>query len=336
MIERMNFFAVVLIALLFVGCGDNRFQPDLSDVQVDVDFHRTEKVMFEGAEFDYQTHLDLHEKLGSFYKNYVEIILRAGYVDDSLTVNSIKLWMKDRDIKEIYSDVSKKYANTDDIKADLQNAFTYYSYYFPEKSVPKVATYISGFNYAIAASDSVLGIGLDMYLGSDYKFYSMIGFPQYKIQRMSKEFLVSDAVKSWIATEFDFDPIGKDLLSQIVHHGKVIYALDAVMPQTPLSIKLNYTEEQLNWCKSNEVNIWSHLLDNNLLFSTNSKEIMKFINEGPFTPGFPKESPSQVGIWIGYQIVREFMNRKGNVDLLDLMETEADVILKQSKYKPKF
>ncbi|MBA3987357.1 MAG: hypothetical protein H0X63_12490, partial [Flavobacteriales bacterium] len=247
----------------------------------------------------------------------------------------ITLFTNDSEIKEVYNDVISAYPDLNSLNVDFSKAFKHYNYYFPDRKIPEVASYISGFNYAIAASDSVLGVGLDMYLGKDYEYYRMIGFPQYKTNNMSSEYIVTDAIKGWIATEFEFNPVDKDMLEQIIHHGKIMYIMDAVFPYSEDTLKIGYTKEQLEWCTNSQVNIWSHFVDNQLLFSTNSKEIMTYLNEGPFTPGMPRESPSKIGVWLGWQIVRAYMERQDEVDLEKLLQAKAPDILKNSKYKPR-
>ncbi len=45
-----------------------------------------------------------------------------------------------------------------------------------------------------------------------------------------------------------------------------------------------------------------------MLFSVNNSDIVKYIGEGPFTTDFNKESPARTGAWIGWQIVRKYMD----------------------------
>lgn len=321
--------------ILLNACDDNRLKIDISGNETNVNIYRLDQDLFTGG-IDYAKHLELKENLGGFYKTYVEAMIKAGPVDDSLTINSIRMFINDRDIKEVYSTVASNYKDLDWLNNGLSNAFKHYNYYFPHKEVPAVTSYISGFNYFISTTDSALGIGLDMYLGKDCEYYKMLGYPQYRTNLMSREYIISDALKGWVSSEFDFDPIDADLVSQMVHYGKIQFVLDAVLPETPDSIKIGFSNNQLEWCRKNEVNIWSHFIDKNLLFSNNPKEIMKFVNEGPFTSGFPKESPARIGVWTGWQIVRAYMDKQAEIDLVKLMETDAQTILKESKYKPRW
>jgi hypothetical protein len=333
--ERLKKFNVFLLLLLIISaCTENRLKVDVSGIDTKVDLHRIEQDIFKN-EWNSDSHQRLNEKLGSFYSKYLELIINAGAFEEPATVKNVQHFREDADMKDVYADVVSSFSDFNQIHNDFTTAFKYYKFHFPNKIVPQLTTYISGFNYALAASDSVLGIGLDMYLGQDYKYYSLIGFPQYKTSFMRKEYIVPDAMKGWIATELDFDPIGKSLLEQIVHHGKIMYILDAVLPDIHDSLKIGYSAEQLEWAKNNEGNIWGHFIDGQLLFSTNHREIIKYLNEGPFTPGLPRESPSRIGIWTGWQIVRAYMNKQSEIDLLALIETDEQTILKDSKYKPR-
>ena len=333
---RLKIFYLLILALtvLFNACKREKLKIDVSGIEANVETFRIEKELFSYNQ-DYERHRKLHKELGDFYKKYIEIMIKAGPVDDSLTLNGINQFTQDAEIKEVYADVASAYKDLALLDRELSSAFKHYSYYFPNKLIPEVVTYISGFNYAVAASDSVLGIGLDMYLGKDYKYYGMIGFPDYKTISMSREYILPDAIKGWVATEFEFDPIGKDMLNQIIHHGKIMFILDALLPDLEDTLKIAYSKEQLEWCKNNEANVWAHFIDKQLLFTTNSREIMSYINDGPFTNGLPRESPSKVGVWLGWQIVRAYMEKQDSVDLQKLLDADAQEILKESKYKPR-
>jgi len=58
------------------------------------------------------------------------------------------------------------------------------------------------------------------------------------------------------------------------------------------------------------------------------------LNDGPFTSGFAKESPSRVGKWLGWQIIRAYMeNNELGLEAM-FAEKDSQKILQLSKYKP--
>ena len=108
--------------------------------------------------------------------------------------------------------------------------------------------------------------------------------------------------------------------------------MDAILPNKSDAIKIGYTEAELNWCETNEVNIWEILINEKLLYSKDQKKIAQFTTNGPFTKGLPEESPSMVGVWIGWQMVRDYVEDTG-VSIVDLLaETNHRKILKS--YNP--
>ena len=124
----------------------------------------------------------------------------------------------------------------------------------------------------------------------------------------------------------------------MIYNGKVLYCMDALMPETADTLKIGYTPAQLDWCQQNEANIWSYFLDQNLLYETDYLRMQKYLSEAPFTPGVGEgnESSPKLAVWTGWQIVREYMDRNPEITLKKLMEeTDAQKILNASKYKPK-
>jgi hypothetical protein len=96
---------------------------------------------------------------------------------------------------------------------------------------------------------------------------------------------------------------------------------------------MNYTLEEIDWCETNEYDVWKHLLEQDVLYSNDPKVINKMMNNGPFTPGMPMESPGGVGSWVGLQMVEAFMAEREEVGLPELMRiSDEKQFLKY--YKP--
>ena len=71
------------------------------------------------------------------------------------------------------------------------------------------------------------------------------------------------------------------------------------------------------------------------MFSTEYEQIKRYIDDSPFTATFSQNSPGRTGIWIGWQIVRSYMNNNQEINLIGLMKNDNyQKILNLSKYKP--
>ena len=80
------------------------------------------------------------------------------------------------------------------------------------------------------------------------------------------------------------------------------------------------------------MNIWKRLINEKLLYSKDKKKIAQFTANAPFTKGLPEESPSMVGVWIGWQMVRDYV-AENDVSVLDLL-AEKDVRKILKSYNP--
>jgi uncharacterized protein YjaZ len=59
------------------------------------------------------------------------------------------------------------------------------------------------------------------------------------------------------------------------------------------------------------------------------------MGESPFIQGFPEGSPSRIGHWLGWQIVKAYMLNNPKIPIKELMRNNnMQQILDASKYKP--
>lgn len=333
MLNKIYFACIALLGLFITISACNKRASDSSNNSEDLKIHfsRFEKDFFSKE----NTPELLRRKHGSFSDLILKKVIGLRGENDSLLASEIALYTNDKYISEVYNQAEKEFASTADIEKGLQDAFENYHELFPGKIIPEVKTFIAPFNYNAIATDSVLGIGLDMYLGAAYKYYPTAGFPLFKIRRLSKEYIVSDAVAAWLQSDYPTSQEDNNLLKNIIHDGKIWYALDQLLPDEADTVKYGFSKEQLEWCEKNELNIWQFFIENKLLYNANTGEYIKFINEGATTSGFPKEAPSKLGTFIGLKIVQSFMKKNSGVTLQQLMDRkDAEKILIDSGYKP--
>jgi hypothetical protein len=262
-------------------------------------------------------------------------VLNNGGMPDSSAPNLLKRFVSDRDMRDAYKDCKAQYPDINFLNDEFISCFKYYKHYFPKKNLPKVVTMMSGFNYSVVTLDSTIGIGLDMYLGTKNKFYDALGLPLYKKKYMNRENIMPDAVRAWLLNDYPYNMNKNDFLSEIIYLGKIMYATDAMLPDVADTLKIQYSEKQMEYCMQNEFNIWSYFIAQKVLYTTDQAEIMKFTKDGPFTTAFSKQAPPRIGYWIGYHIVKKYMRTNSNVTLQQLLdETDAQKILTKAKYKP--
>jgi gliding motility-associated lipoprotein GldB len=237
--------------------------------------------------------------------------------------------------RELYTEVQKKYSDFEKVNTDLDNLFRHIKYYFPKTKAPKVITLISEMDYQNKAiyADSLVIISLDLYLGKNHRFYE---FPEYLKQNFEQSQIMPDIVSSFAATKIP-NVSDKTLLSQMIYAGKELYLKDVLLPDLTDAEKIGYTPVQITWCQENESYMWRYFMEDKLLYSTDSKLPNRFINVAPFSKFYleiDNDTPGRVGTWVGWQIVRSFMNNN-DVTLQQVMQMDPMELFQKSKYKPK-
>ncbi len=333
-----SFFSLLLGLLLLSACNGNK--PDISDIALEVPIDRFEQAFFAIDSSNYKKDLEqLQQKYPNFFPLYVEKLVGLLPMSDPVKRYEQQLlqFTTNPDIRALNDSCQQKYPTLKQLENELTTAFKYYKYYFPEKPVPKVVSHVSEFGPAVATfEDKVLAISLDMFLGKDFVFYPSVSLPDYIIARLSPEYIAPTAMKAYVQGLYEFSSKDKRAIDQIAYEGKLMYFLDMVLPDTADELKMGYNQEQLAWCKKNEVQMWEHLSEQELLFSSKQREIDKLVGEAPFTSGMPRSSPGRVGIWIGWQMIRKLMADNPNLSFEELMAmTDGAEVLRKSKYKPK-
>ena len=238
--------------------------------------------------------------------------------------------------QEINTEVLESFPDFDEEKQRIKRLFKYIKYYYPDYEIPKVITVAEEVNYRqkLVLGEELLLISLDNYLGKDHKFYA--GLPSYIAFQQDKKFLVSDIASAFAKQRLNSNR-SRTFLSDMIYFGKILYLKDVLMPYEPDSVKIYYSEEQMKWAKDNETEIWSFFVENNLIYSTDNRLEDRFISLAPYSKFYlelDNESSPRVGQFIGWQIVRAYIDRNPNTSIKELLELDADVIFKKSKYKP--
>ncbi|MCX7955391.1 MAG: hypothetical protein N3A01_09430 [Bacteroidales bacterium] len=330
---KKNILLVVVFILLLSKCV-TEYPENLPNI--DVKFYYFYKELFE-------TPVDsIPQKVPYFAKKYYPFYdLFCVYViniEHSGTVKHplyLQAFVSDYNMQKVYQYIQKKYPSTSDVNEQIIKSLRHLKYYFPEIPVPTVYYYHGGFNKPIIASDSLIGIGLDMYLGKNCEFYPQLKMPYYRIRKTEKDYIVFDAIFNYFGARYPFNFKADNVLSNIIHEGRLLYVIKKILPFIPDTIIFGFSEKQLKWCEKSERSMWRFLIDKKKLFSTNMMDIKRYTNDGMFTTTFPRESPARAAVWLGYKIVEKYMQENENITLKELLqEDDYQKILRKAYYNP--
>jgi hypothetical protein len=330
MIKGGVYFVLFLMILTGCGGGKHRLDVDVSGVAMaDVKIHRYDADLFKVNMGQLQREL---EALKPSYRFFLDADLA-----DTAKLNDMKAYLENPRNIGFHAAADSQFQKISGLEKDLTLAFRHFLYYYPGFKSPRVYAYISGgdYDYPVQYADSVLLIGIDNYLGKDFKPYVSDGLSAYRINRMTPDFVVPDCMKVLGQITYPKQFPGNTLLEQMVEAGKRLLFIDAMIPATADRFKIGYSAEQFDWIVKNEAHVWAAIIENRMLFTTDGKLIRTFMADGPFTAEFSKESPARLGEWLGWQIVRKYYENQPDVTLQQLMaEPDAQKILNQSGFKP--
>jgi len=343
-----KFLVFFSIVIFLFACNNKSNIPDVSGIKVNLEVQRFENDLFSIDTNAVPAGLQsLQQKYPSFTPVFLGGVL--GLPDSAAILESeVKRFISLN--RSIYEAVEKKYADVNDVRTGLEKSFQFVKYYFPSYPVPKIITLVGPIDAMAKMQNGdystnflgrdFLGISLQFYLGKDFPVYQAQYFvdnvaPIYRSRRFEKEYIAADAMKLIVDDLFPDKSNGRPLIEQMIEKGKQWWLLDKFLPTTSDSLKTGYTQKQLNWCKENEGLIWNYFVTNENLETIEPNVIQNYIGESPATQGMPGASPGNIGLWVGWQIVKKFADENPSLKPTEIMNSPARKILTEAKYKPK-
>ena len=318
----MRYYFLFFVLLLFLNSCQKEVKKNVDTSNIEVEF------MINRFEQDFYDHGG--ENLEELKNKYP--LLFPDNTPDSIWMAKIN----DRDEQELYSETQKLYSSFSDIESELRSLFQHVTYYNPLFNTPDIITGLSNidYDYRVIYNQELVFISLDVYLGSTHPFYG--DFPSYIKQNNIRERIIVDVASAIVDSQIK--PLtNRSFLAKMIHEGKKLYLLELYLPLKSEAVRIGYNKIKYDWALTNEEQVWKYFIENNLLYSTDTKLNKRFLEDAPFSKFYlseDKNSPGRIGQWIGLQIIRSFMDNN-DVSLSDLLIKNEEDIFKNSKYKPR-
>ena len=278
----------------------------------------------------------LYDEYPAFMSLWVEDILGIPSADTAFLERQLPLFLNDTlyGFKQTNAREQEVFADVHALEQALGKAFARIRHLYPDTEIPAIYLFISGFQTPIYFNDELIGIGADMYLGSDYEYYNRVVY-DYQKQTMRPECIPVDIISAYLFRTIPYTSTKSRLLDQMIYRGKVMYLTAQIFDQLPGYEVMGWTKAQWQWCERYERDIWHLVMDKRDLFKTESLVLTSYLNDGPFTSEVSQDAPGRLGIWLGWRIVQSYMEQHPEVSLQALMaEPDAQMILEESNYRP--
>jgi hypothetical protein len=339
---------ILLLFAIFISCNTGPKKPDISNIKVDLDVRRFEKDFFGADTMNLDASLEKIEKSYPFFFNdYVEKIIGLDRSDSTTFKPGVLRFIKD--YSPVFDSTKTIEKDIQDVASEIKEGLRYVRYYFPKYKLPtEFITFIgpmdafvnsaTGTHSEIITSNALCS-GLQLHLGVNSSFYNSGPgqqlYPEYISRKFSTDYISVNCMKNIIDDVFPPNYNSKNFLDIMIDQGKRMYILDLLMPDKKDEIKLGYSSAQLKGAYDNEGFIWNYFTENNLLYESDFIKIRSFISDGPSTSEFGFGSPGFISLFMGRQIVRQYMENQTEATVSNLITADAAKVLAGSKYKPR-
>ena len=321
-------YKISILGILIIGltsCLNKRNNPDVTGIDVDFNVIPFYQELDQLDSLNVRGSLEpLIQKYPQFLEAYNKKIIKIGGMERVDYPQRLMSFVNYDANKDIITKSKEVFSSFNGLKQELEQGFKHYKYYFPKAHIPDIYLMISGFSQSIAVDSAWIGVSIEKYLGEDCEFYEWLGISKYLRKGMTKEKMAPDVLRAMALTNYDYDRQKDDVINHMVYKGKIKYFVRQMFPDMADTLLFDYSAYQMKWCKDNEENMWSSLVEWKHLFSNDRMLIQKYTEDAPFTANFGNNSAPRGGEFIGYKIVESYMENNEEVTLKDLMlETDG-------------
>ena len=350
---KLKIVLSLIIYALLTACdtqGDRKFD----NVLVDMDFKRLDLPMYLCASrFRSDSALDAFEMYREYFHKdreyYLESLaipshrMREGQADSLLARALIPL-VADTSMYQLLDTIQQVFPPDYPFEKEIEPILKRLIGIFGKDSllIPPFRTFANGF---VPKGDSrsvdqlqvlptFYGIGLHYFLGKDFPYYPA-SIPVYIRKRFDKEYLpvlIASSISEGMVPEVD--PRSQPaLIDHIIRKGIAQYFLDQLLPDTPDSLKFSYSTPQMAWAESFEPALYKGIIPQ--LYSTDYLEYRDYLEERPFSSQISREAPPRIGQFLGWKIVKAYMENNPATSLTELIsDKNYTQIFKSANYRP--
>lgn len=329
---------ILAFILLFSSwaCNSSENAPDVSKIKIQLTEQHFEQDFFALDTLQLQASLTkLEKKYPGFSSVFLTNILALMPATESADL--ISFFRAYQPLYHQSSTILK--AQAKEVKK-IRNGLQYVKYYFPTYPMPKkLISFIGPINsFGSILTEEGIAIGLQLFLGKDHPLYNseegQALFPAFISRKFEPAYIPVSAMNNIVLDMYPTSFIGKPLIAQMVELGKKMYIVDHLLPELSDTLITGYSEKQLTACINNEKNIWSFFIQNDLLYKSDPQLVREYVTDGPFTQAFGKESPGNIGQFLGWQMVKKWMKKNNQPTMDALMKKDALELFAESRYKP--
>ncbi|KOY87971.1 hypothetical protein AD998_19165 [bacterium 336/3] len=313
-------------------------QTNVEDVKLDVFFKRIDKQILQANTLEeIKTALKENPLYNQLYLERQTMPNQKGDVAEEMLL----AMAKEPSLDSLMMDYEKK-INISELEKEIVKLFKNIKAFYPEFKAPMVYFSVSGIgsfplnkatDIFVSRNNEILVIGLDWFLGTDYKYPLPEAVPKYLAKRYVAKNIPIFVAEMMSGYFNEYNPNNPIMLNDMLVYAKTYFFTQSVIPCLADSTVLGYTPVQMEYIAKNKSVIWKHYLDKKLFFETANRIKRDYVDESPFTLPISQDCPGGIARWTGLEILKRYAQKK-NLDLQKVMKLEnAQEVLQESGYK---
>ena len=300
-----------LVIFIFASCSSNTYEVNVDEVPLSIDFIHLDSMAYHASWNQRDVlFMDLKKKDPELFQYAFSYAIEVSLASDTAFRNGIDRFYSNPYIVSLENKIQQKGKWRKETSQQLLNGFKRLSYFLPKWKKPKSIYFInSRFAASAYCSNKSIAIGEDRYLGPKDKLVQALPPSQFYgwiKEAMQPSFVSSDVLLVWISSH-GLEETTENYASEMIRWGKMLFLTHICLPELSEAQIVRYSKKDFDWAVASEKAFWTYLVDEELLFKTDEETRMNLLHEGPFTTGLPKESPDRMGRFLGYQIVKQYM-----------------------------
>ena len=328
------FYSIVLIFSIY-ACSSNPLDVNASHIKVDIEYVNIDSSLKNSNDLNkVKLHNIYKLDFPYLYTRSYNQFLGVDFNSDKQFLNSINQYYSDPYISRLQNQI-QKLGNLNEEKSKINRSFQYLKYHFPQIKTPKKIAFISStFAHRTPVTIENIGISLECYLNNKLKVIKELpikDFPQYYKEELNRRYMVRDVIQEWVSKKLLKNKGNLQFAEKMIHWGKVLYLINASIPDAELSLICRYSPDDFKWAEDNESGIWKHIIDQKMLYKRNDLTDKGRLYDDTFNMDLPNDSPQRLGQYIGYKMLLSYMNVNSDMPLKELIKVPYTDIMQEYK-----
>lgn len=328
-----TWFYSILVGLSLIGCTRNLLDVDITSSKYKLKAINLDSIVasftpetIEQGIMELQTE---HPLIATYQFDYC---FQTGMPGDSTFLSRYSNFVDNTYLQRLQKRLKGMYKRIPEHRLTIEQGFQRLQIHFPKADFPENLFFMNSYFYSsVNCIESDICVGIERYIGAnapEIKELPADPFYEWIKKALEEKFMDRDVVCGWVLNNIVEMPESQNHIEAMINWGKVLYFTEAAFPDIEPAILLRYSEKDYEWALNNERGFWEYLVKYNMLFQKNTTDQAGFIQEGPFTAGIPMKGPDRLGQFLGYRIIKSYIEQN-DVTLPELLKTPYAQILQE-------